>query len=128
MSTPSRAGARWAVVLLCIVLPVPWAGCAPLPRRVFASARQADYFATRRELTPEVRQAIEAGHLLIGMDMEQVWVVLGDPVRKTRLANTGAEVWLYRGGRLHQDQIHTHGSESFRVVFVAKRVIVIETL
>lgn len=120
-------GLRFSAAILALAALVS-TGCAPLPRRVFASARQADYFAARRELSPEVARAIEAGHLLIGMDVEQVWVVLGDPVRKAYFDRSATEVWIYRAGRLHQDQLHTHGNEPFRLVFINKRLVLIETL
>lgn len=105
------------------------AGCAHVPRSEFASARLADYYATPRELAPAVARAIELGHVVEGMDREQVWVVFGEPIRKTRFSGPGApEVWLYPGYRFHQDALRGHGVTLFRVVFIDGRVALIEIL
>lgn len=114
--------------ILCVLGFLTICGCTSVPRRRFISARQADYFASHREVSPAVAQAVESGHLLIGMDAEQVWVVLGDPAQKRRFPDSGLEVWIYGPGRLHQDQLHSHGNESFRVVFIKNRLVLIETL
>ena len=105
------------------------AGCAHLPRSAYASARLADYYATPRELTPAIAQAIESGHAVEGMDREQVWVVFGEPISKTRYSSPGApEVWIYPGYKFHQDPVRGHGVTLFRVVFVDGRVALVETL
>ena len=104
------------------------AGCAHVPRSGYASARLVDY-ATPRELTPAVARAIELGHVVEGMDREQVWVVFGEPIRKTRFSGTGApEVWIYPGHKLHQDPVRSHGVTLFRVVFIDGRVALVEML
>lgn len=104
-------------------------GCAHLPRSAHASARFADYFAMPRELSPAIARALERGHAIEGMDREQVWVVFGEPIRKTRFSGPQAiEVWLYPGHRFHQDSLRGHGVTLFRVVFIDGRVALIETL
>ncbi len=121
----SRRSVQALLVAGCVVTA---GSCAPLPRQAFASARLSDYLASRPELTPEIARAIDTGHLVLGMDTRQVWVVLGDPIRRTSFQASRIEVWLYGPGRLHQDQLHTHGNEAFRVVFREGRLILIETL
>ena len=104
-------------------------GCANLPHSAHASARVADYYETPRELTPAVERAIELGHVVEGMDREQVWVVFGEPIRKTRYSSPGApEVWIYPGHKFHQDPVRGHGVTLFRVVFIDGRVALVETL
>ena len=121
---------RWPTALKAAVgmsLVVTMGACAPLPRRAFIAARQADYFASKPELSSEVSRAIEEGHVLLGMDTTQVWVALGDPARKTRFSRTQTEVWLYRAGSLHQNHYRL-GSEAVRLVFVQNRLVAIEPL
>jgi hypothetical protein len=103
------------------------AGCAPLPRQASASVRQADYLASQRELSPEMARAIGDGHIALGMDTKQVWVVLGDPARKTRFDRTVTEVWLYKPDRLHQDHFRL-GTQDVRLIFVKDRLVVIEPM
>ena len=110
-----------------VFLVVAIGACAPLPRRAFFTARQADYLATRPELSSEVARAIENGHILLGMDTTQVWVALGDPARKTRFPRSQTDVWVYRAGSLHQDH-HNLGSGAVRLVFVQGRLVVVEPL
>ena len=125
-ATPRRAPPP--LVLLLIIAAA--STCVTVPRSGRSAARKADYFAVRRELAPSIVDAIERGHVLPGMDAEQVWVVLGDPIRKTRFTNSDAaiEVWLYPGHRLHQDQLHAHGNSMFRIVLVDGRVRIVEPL
>lgn len=121
MCQATRLGALTAVFVA--------AGCAHVPRSGYASARLADYYATPRELTPAVARAIELGHVVEGMDREQVWVVFGKPIRKTRYSSPGApEVWIYPGHKFHQDPMRSHGVTLFRVVFIDGRVALVETL
>lgn len=112
---------------LCLTVSPMASGCAPLPGRAVASVRKADYFASQRELAPEMARAIETGRLIPGMTPEQVWVVLGDPARKTRFEGTGTEVWVYEGGRSHVAQL-PNGIEAFRVVFIEGRLVLVEPL
>ena len=77
-----------------------------MPTREFVSSpgassrvRQADSDASSPARPSDIRAAMEAGHVVVGMDTKQVWIVLGEPVRKTRFAQTATDVWIYRGGR-----------------------------
>lgn len=81
-------------------------GCVHLPPSAFVNVRQANYFFERRELPPSIREAIDEGHVVPGMDREQVWTVLGEPVsRRTFTHELAIEIWLYQGHKLHQDQM-----------------------
>ena len=112
---------------LCFTVGLAASSCAPLPRRAFPNARKADYFASQRDLSPELSRPMEAGRLILGMTQEQVWVVLGDPDRKTRFEATGNEVWVYRASRVHVNQL-PDGNQAFRVVFLKDRLEIIEPL
>jgi hypothetical protein len=103
-------------------------GCSSLPRTRRAEARKIEYFAVPREISETVRTAIERGHVLTGMDQEQVWVVLGDPVWKSRFLSGERviEVWIYPGIRMHQDQVRATAHSTFRIVFGDGRVLLIE--
>ncbi len=120
---------RQAILIVALIGLTAAAGCAHVPRSAYASARLADYYETPRELTPAVARAIELGHVVEGMDRDQVWVVFGEPIRKTRYSSPGApEVWIYPGHKFHQDPVRGHGVTLFRVVFVDGRVALVETL
>jgi hypothetical protein len=63
------------------------------------------------------------------MYREQVWVVLGDAVRKTTFRSDRLiEIWLYRGHKLHQGQLHGDRADLFRLVFRDGILIVVEPL
>ena len=102
--------------------------CVYVPLRKRAAFREQQYFAAHRELSPEIRTAIETGHIIVGIDCERVWTVLGDAVRKAVFSSGRFEAWLYPAHRLHQDQLHSHGAASFRLVFVDGRLVVIEPI
>lgn len=127
MSDRSSRRRLMALVVVCVAAALGANACASLPRRADSGARQADYFATRPELPPKVSRAMEDGHILLGMDVKQVWVVLGDPVRKTRFARRDVEVWIYRGASLHQDH-YKLGSDLVRLIFLKNRLVVIESM
>ena len=109
-------------------LGVTLTACVYVPLRQRASYRKQQYFAAHRELAPAVAQAIDTGHVIDGMDREQVWVVLGDPQRKSVFSSGRFEVWLYPATRFHQDPQHSHGADSFRLVFVDGRLEIIEPI
>jgi hypothetical protein len=111
-----------------LVAAAPW-GCVNLPRSAFASFREAEYFASHNELPPRIRAAIEDGHVLVGMDREQVFVVLGQPIRRTlSKQHDSAEAWIYLGYKLHQDLLHLQGADLVRIIFLEGRVAMIEPL
>ncbi len=122
MTRPLRALA----CLLTAAVTLAVTACASVPPRQRAAAREAAYFATRPEVSPAVATAIHEGHIVLGMTLEQVWVVLGDPVYKRAFGpNRAIEIWLFPAHRLHQDQLRSHGL-SFRLTFRAGRLVVIE--
>ena len=102
--------------------------CTYVPLRGRQDYRREQYFASHRELIPTIASAIGSGHLVVGMDREQVWVVAGDPVRKSIFPASKTEVWLYPSVRFHQDPGHSHGASSFRLVFVDGVLRVIEPI
>ncbi len=99
--------------------------CVHVPPSRHASVRRNAYLATHRELRPSVAEAIAKGHVIGGMDREQVVVVIGEPVRKTTFRRTDgiAEVWLYPAVRLHQSQLTGDRATLFRVLLVDGKVI-----
>lgn len=115
-------------LIACLLLLVP--GCAHLPLRAHADFRRSEYFATNPELTPTIANAIVTGHVVQGMNREQVRVVLGDAVRKSEFKTPKAviEVWLYPSVRVHQDPVHSHGASSFRLVFMDGILRIIEPI
>lgn len=121
MSSVSRFSAA-TVLLLALT------ACVHVPPRGRQQYRRDEYFATRRELSPTIANAIQTGHVVVGMDREQVWVVAGDPVRKSLFPAAKSEVWLYPSARFHQDPAHSHGASSFRLVFVDGILRVIEPI
>ena len=114
----------WLLVGAILLLPA----CVSVPLRQRAAYREQQYFAEHRELSPEIRKAIQDGHVILGMDREQVWTVLGDPARKQTFSSGRSEAWLYPASRLHQDPLHSHGAASFRLVFLDDRLVVIEPI
>lgn len=92
-------------------------GCVHVPLRGRQDFRRQQFFATHQEVSPAIAAAINSGHVIVGMDREQVWVVAGDPVRKSIFRSGAVEVWLYPAVRFHQGA-YTHGAASLRLVFV----------
>ena len=125
----THAALRFSLVALLFVLLVPSAGCAHLPPSAFASVRKARFFSEKRELPPSIRIAIEQGHVVPGMDREQVWTVLGEPVqRRTFTHDPVIEIWLYQGHKLHQDQVRADRAGLFRAVFRDGILVILEPL
>ena len=120
-------GRRWIVVTCAFMLPV-CSACATVPLRAHAQYRREQYLAARPEVSTAVANAIATGHVITGMNQEQVWVVLGDAVRKAAFSDKRVEVWLYPAVRFHQDPAHSHGASSFRLVFVDGVLRVIEPI
>lgn len=104
------------------------ADCVHVPLRGRQQYRREQYFAKHGELSPVIAQAIVDGHVVAGMDREQVWVVVGDPVRKSLFSAGQVEVWLYPSVRFHQDPVHSHGASSFRLVFIDGILRIIEPI
>jgi len=67
------------------------------------------------------------GHVTYGMDEDQVFAVLGEPVRRTRHQGAGAsQVWIYPGHKIHQG--YAHGATLYRLVFLDGRLRIIEPI
>jgi hypothetical protein len=87
------------------------------------------YLSTHPEPLPSVLNAMKDGHVLIGMDREQVRVVLGAPVKSAVYERDRAvDVWIYPGYRLHQDQMRGDKAWIFRLVFIDGVLTIIEPL
>ena len=126
MHTISR---RIIVVAIATLLGGVMMACAHVPPSAHASVRQERYFGEPRELTPSIADAIRRGHVIPGMNQDQVWVVLGDPVRKTTFQSDRLiELWLYPGYKLHQDQLRADRADLFRLVFRDGILILVEPL
>ena len=92
-----------------------------------AAWRRQQYLQNNPELPPRIVDAIDRGHVVIGMTEAQVRAALGSPVYvKVFESQSTKAVWLYPGHRLHQDQLHTDAKGLFRIVFINHRVAVIE--
>ena len=113
--------------LLTLTVALAASGCASLPQPKANAGRQARYVASHRELPSDFAHAIEAGRLVLGMNPEQVGAAIGEPDRKTSFHGTASEVWVYRAGRAHVNQL-PNGIDAFRLVFTKDRLILIEPL
>ena len=122
---------RWCMagfsIMLLLGAGLTGTGCASSTRQVSPQVRQADYFALHHELPPDIARAMQAGHILIGMDSKQVWVVLGNPARKTRFARSETDVWLYRAYSILQNHYRL-GTQDVRLIFIRDRLVVIEPM
>ncbi len=105
-------------------------GCAHVPPSGRAAVRLERYFSEPRELVPSLREAMLKGHIVEGMDAEQVRVVLGAPMRSTRFSRAGdvIDIWLFPGHRLHQERLHADGSTLYRLVLINGVLAVVEPL
>ena len=102
--------------------------CSHVPLQARAEVRLARYFSVPRELPPSILDAMRRGHVVPGMDQEQVAVVLGSPVRQTHVDGTRpVDIWIYRWERLHQDHVHSSGT-LYRLVFIDGRLVLIESI
>lgn len=113
-----------AVVSALLIVAI---GCVRVPLRGRQDFRRQQFFATHREVSPAIADAVSTGHIIVGMTREEVWVVGGDPIRKSMFRGGGVEVWLYPAIRFHQGP-HTHGADLFRLVFLGDRLTVIEPI
>lgn len=118
----------WALRTATMLLAAAWtAACVHVPLRERAAYRLDEYFASHGEIAPSVAEAMRRGHVALGMDEDQVFAVLGEPVRRTRYEGQGApQVWIYRGHKLHQG--YAHGAALYRLVFLDGRLRVLEPI
>lgn len=117
----------FSVAIVMFFAGLAGAACASAPREVPPRVRWANYFASHGELPPDIARVMHAGHIVAGMDTKQVWVVLGDPVRKTQFERSQTDVWLYRAHSLQQDHYRL-GTQGVRLIFVKDRLVVIEPM
>lgn len=104
--------------------------CVHVPPSRGALARRDAYLLAHAELRPAIADAIAKGHVIGGMDREQVTAVLGEPVRKAtfRRRDGLTVVWLYPAERLHQSQLQGDRATLFRLVFVNGVIVDVEPL
>ncbi len=94
-----------------------------------AAVRRGQFLHANAELSPRVAEAILRGHILTGMTEAQVRASAGAPDYTRVIGRAPVKsVWLYRGTRLHQEQLHIESTAVFRVVFVDHRVVLVEGL
>jgi hypothetical protein len=105
-------------------------GCVHVPPSGRATVRLERYFSTPHELRPSIRDAMLKEHVVEGMDAEQVYVVLGAPLRNTRFSRGGnvIDIWLFPGHLFHQERLHGKGSTLYRLVLVNGVLAVVEPL
>jgi hypothetical protein len=61
----------------------------------------------------EIREAIAQGHVIVGMDAQQVLRAWGSPVQVTTLRASSGETWLFMRGATLADQIRNGTNVSF---------------
>ena len=82
------------------------------------------YIQTHRSTPAAIADAMQRGHVLIGMTAEQVLVTMGEPTMTSR-GRSGVERWLYSAARFHQDQ-SSHGATLAKISFISDRVALVE--
>lgn len=103
--------------------------CVHVPLSARASFRIDQYLSTHAELPPSILKAIRDGHVIAGMDREQVRAVLGTPLKTSVFRrDRNVEVWIYPGHRLHQDQLRGDKAWAFRLVLVDGVLTIIEPI
>jgi hypothetical protein len=82
---------------------------------------------THRDTAASVAEAIRLGHVVPGMDREQVTAALGKPIRIVQKSNqSGKEDWLYRMEALHQEELRGRGWSFVRITFLDGRVVALD--
>jgi hypothetical protein len=107
---------------------VALSACASVPPSQRAAPRRDAYLRGHGELPPRIAEAIATGHLVVGMDREQVLAVAGQPVKSRTFKRDGrlTEVLIYPAFRLHQGHLRSDGGSLFRVVLVNGTVTYME--
>ena len=101
--------------------------CASIPPERRARVREQGYRSTHPELPPRIDAAIAQGHVLVGMDSEQVWVVLGEPVARRAFGGVPPlAAWIYPASRLQQGHAWSGAGALVRIVFSDDRVVTVE--
>ena len=102
-------------------------GCAEAGERATSQQRLRDYLGAHRDTTEAVAEAIRLGHVVPGMEREQVTAALGEPIRVIRSSSRGGvEHWLYRMETLHQERLRGRGWSFARVTFLDDRVLLVD--
>ncbi|EEF58082.1 hypothetical protein [Pedosphaera parvula] len=85
-------------VLLVVVL---FAGCASAPK---LDARKKERYGTYAALSPEMKAAVDAGQIKVGMPMDAVYIAWGPPSQSLQSADPSGEAitWLYHGGYVQE--------------------------
>ena len=86
------------------------------------SSRVERYLRAHPTTSSTIIDAMQRGHVLIGMTDEQVLVTIGEPNIRYR---GRVERWLYRAALFHQDQ-SSHGATLARIAFIDRRVALVE--
>src|SRR6266540_5267328 len=116
---------RASLTYLFIAATLP--ACAHIAPSGRASYRLNQYFSTHGEILPSAKKAMQDGHVVGGMDAEQVRAVLGTPAQKKGFrGQRNIEVWIYPGYRLHQDQMRADKAWLFRLVLIDGVLTLIE--
>lgn len=121
-----RVGPSAAVLLATSVF---ISGCVHVPLSARASFRREQYLSTHPELPPTILKAIQDGHVIAGMDREQVRAVLGTPLKTSVFPrDRRVEIWIYPAHRLHQDQLRGDKAWVFRLVLVDGLLTIVEPI
>lgn len=102
-------------------------GCVHVPASRRSVPRREAYLRSQRELPPRIADAIATGHVVAGMDRDQVKAVLGEPIKRTVFTRRDGvtEIWIYPAVRLHQGHMHADGT-LYRLVLADGRLVLIE--
>ena len=99
-------------------------GCSSAIRLEWRGKRVERYLQAHPNTPAAIAEAMQRGHVLIGMTPEQVIVTIGEPKIRNR-GRSGMERWLYSATPLHQDQ-SSHGATLAKISFISDRVALVE--
>lgn len=119
----------WASAAVLVSASIFVSGCVHVPLSAQASYRVGQYLSTHPELPPSILKAIQDGHVIAGMDREQVRAVLGGPLKTAVFRRErNIEIWIYPGHRFHQDQLQGDKAWVFRLVLIDGILTIIEPI
>ncbi len=104
------------------VMSVLGGGCA------LSSSGVGPYIQAHSELDRETIEAMEHGHVLVGMTTEQVQAMLGRPPQRSTFPERRSEIWIFPAGRLNQRDARFHGASLCRIAFVDGRVAAVDPI
>jgi hypothetical protein len=93
-----------------------------------AATGAGPYVRSHPELPRETVEAMEHGHVLVGMTTEQVQAMVGQPSYKRAFGGRRSEVWILPAGRLNQRDARFHGASLCRIAFVDGRVAAVDPI